>query len=288
MNYRHAYHAGNHADVVKHIVVARLIEHLKKKEKGFLFLDAHAGIGVYDLASAEAVKTGEWRGGLGKWFDEAGAAVPFDDAVEALIAPWRAAVAAVNSGDGLRRYPGSPMIAGALLRPQDRLALNELHPQDVDVLRSNFAGEPRVRVSAVDAAEAIRAALPPPTRRGLVLIDPPYEHVDEAARAASMLASGLKRFATGVFALWHPVTGDGLDERLEAMVAGLEPGPTLRVALCVRRARAGGGLAGSGMIIVNPPWTLSDDLALILPALAARLGEDDGGASWRIEEGPEP
>ncbi len=265
MNYRHAFHAGNHADVLKHIVLARLIEHLKKKDKGFCFLDAHAGVGVYDLQGIEAFKTGEWQGGIGKMGG------PFATPVETLLAPYRQVIAAMNSG-GVKYYPGSPELAARLMRAQDTIVLNELHPEDFAIAERRYASDKRVRLTALDAEVAIKAQLPPPERRGLVLIDPPYEAKDEAERAVTMLGQGLKRFATGVFALWYPLKAGRIDEQIAREVKALGIAGTLKVELRVREAFADGGLAGSGLIIVNTPWTLDDDMRVIAPALAQRLG----------------
>jgi len=211
MNYRHIYHAGNHADVLKHIVMMRALLHLKKKDKPFLFLDAHAGTGLYALWGDEALKTLEWQDGVGRFYDPSGRAVPLDSECESLLEPWRQVIAAVNStGQPLSHYPGSPGFALQAARESDRLLLNELHPEDHDRLTSFIAGDKRVMLSEDDAAVVVKAHLPPPERRGFILIDPPYEREDEARRAVKMLRDGHRRFATGAFALWYPVTGDGL------------------------------------------------------------------------------
>ena len=278
MNYRHAFHAGNHADVLKHIVLARLIEHLKKKDKGFRFIDAHAGVGVYDLQGIEAFKTGEWQGGIGK------TTKPFASDVEALLAPYRQVIAATNAG-GVKHYPGSPELAVRLMRAQDSIVLNELHPEDFASAARRYAADRRVLLTALDAEVAIKAQLPPPERRGLILIDPPYEEKDEAARAVSMLREGLRRFATGVFALWYPIKADRVDEAIVRDVKALETATTLRVEMRVREAFEGGGLAGSGLIIVNTPWKLDDELRAVVPALAERLGVGKWGhatVSWLV------
>jgi 23S rRNA (adenine2030-N6)-methyltransferase len=266
MNYRHAYHAGNHADVLKHTVLARLIEHMKKKPKPFRLLDAHAGAGVYDLAGIEAGKTGEWQGGIGKL------AAPFDGPVEALLAPYRAAVAALNPAGGLRFYPGSPDLALRLMRGEDRLTANELHPQDAIALERHFLREPRAEVTGMDAEIFLKARLPPPERRGIILIDPPYEASNEAEKSVRMLAQGLRRFSQGVFVLWYPLKADRTAEAVCAGVAELAADAVLKVELRVREAFAGGGLAGSGLVIVNTPWRLDEELREMIPALAQRLG----------------
>jgi 23S rRNA (adenine2030-N6)-methyltransferase len=266
MNYRHAYHAGNHADVLKHVVMVRILEHLRKKDKPFAVIDAHAGIGVYALDGIEAGKTREWQGGIGKLGE------PFASDVESLLAPYRTVIAALNPPGELIRYPGSPELALRLMRGTDRLLVNELHPEDVEVLAAAYARERRVEVTGIDAEEVVKGRLPPPERRGLVLIDPPYEQTDEGPRAIAMLAQGMRRFANGIYALWYPVKADGLDKRMTEAAAQLGGAGMLKVELRVREAFSAGGLAGSGLIIVNPPWKLDDELRLIVPALAARLG----------------
>ena len=184
MNYRHAYHAGNHADVLKHIVMMRAFAQLKKKDKPFLFLDAHAGIGLYALWADAALKTLEWQDGVGRFYDPLSKPILLADDCEALLAPWREAIAAVNAtGQPLSHYPGSPGFALANLRPADRILLNELHPEDHSRLAEFVARDARVKVSEDDAAVAIKAHLPPPERRGFILIDPPYEQDDEGHRA---------------------------------------------------------------------------------------------------------
>src|SRR4051794_8161009 len=208
MNYRHAFHAGGHADVLKHAVLAFMIELLETKEAPFRVLDTHAGIGVYDLTGDAAGRTGEWRDGVGRLYDETGAALPLSARAEAVLAPWRSAVAAVNGQGGIRHYPGSPEIARLRLRAQDRLALNELHPEDHASLAASYRRDARVRITRLDAGVAIKAQLPPPERRGIVLIDPAYETAEDRERAIAMLDAGHRRFATGAFALWYPVTGD--------------------------------------------------------------------------------
>jgi 23S rRNA (adenine2030-N6)-methyltransferase len=283
MNYRHVYHSGNHADVLKHIVMMRALMHLKKKDKPFLFLDAHAGVGLYALWGDEALKTLEWQDGVGRFYDPAGRAVPLAADVEALLEPWRQVIASVNaSGQPLSHYPGSPGFALPGLRASDRLLLNELHPEDFGKLADFVAGDGRVTLSEADAAVVVKAHLPPSERRGFILIDPPYEREDEARRAVRILRDGHRRFATGAFVLWYPVTGDGLSDFIATEAAALAIPKMLRVELLVRRAVTDGGLAGSGLILINPPWPLSDELALLGPALLARLRQNDG-AHWTLD-----
>ncbi len=274
MNYRHAYHAGNHADVLKHVVLARVIEHLKQKEAPFRFYDAHGGIGRYDLGGVEAEKTFEWREGVGRLFSTDGAPLPLSGEAEALLAPWRTCVAAMNEEGGLKQYPGSPEIARLMLRPVDRLRLNELHPVDYETLLKAYAHDGRTALSRLDALVFLKSQLPPPERRGLVLIDPPYEKTDEAERALRMLSEGLKRFATGVFLLWFPVTGDGLDRHILNRVRDM-PVKHLWVSLNVRKPMPDGGLAGSGVVVINPPWKLGGELEVLAHTLAERLSQGE-------------
>jgi 23S rRNA (adenine2030-N6)-methyltransferase len=283
MNYRHVYHAGNHADVLKHIVMLRAFLHLQKKDKPFLFLDAHAGTGLYALWGDEALKTLEWQDGVGRFYDPSGKAVPLTAEAEALIAPWRRVIASVNAtGQPLSHYPGSPGFALDVLRQNDRVVLNELHPDDHGKLADFAARDRRVMLVEGDAAIAVKAHLPPPERRGFILIDPPYEREDEARRAVQMLRDGQRRFATGAFALWYPVTGDGLSEVIAQEAQSLAIPKTLKIELLVRNAVPEGGLAGSGLILINPPWPLADELAVLGPALCERLRQSDG-AAWTLE-----
>ncbi len=266
MNYRHAFHAGNHADVLKHSVLALTLSYLAQKDKPMAVLDAHAGIGAYDLLGPEALKTDEWRGGVGLL------GKPFSDAVEDILKPYRACLAALNPSGGERYYPGSPEIMTQGLRAGDRLIANELHPADAETLRDNYRADDRVRVTKLDALAAIKAKLPLPERRGLVLIDPPYEAVDETQRVVRQLQEGVKRFATGTFIIWYPVTTNEFAARFEAAIAALAVPKMLLAELRVKIPHEQTGLAGSGLVIVNPPYVLEQQLQTLLPALAERLG----------------
>ncbi|TJW39086.1 MAG: 23S rRNA (adenine(2030)-N(6))-methyltransferase RlmJ, partial [Mesorhizobium sp.] len=200
MNYRHAYHAGNFADVVKHVVLSRLVEYLKQKDKAFRVIDTHAGIGRYDLSSSEAHKTGEWQGGIGRLID----AEP-SGAAAALLAPYLDAVRSLNPDGAVKKYPGSPLIARHLLRKQDRLSAIELHPQDVAKLKALFASDFQTRVIELDGWLALGAHLPPKEKRGLVLVDPPFEEEGEFDRLVEGLQRAHKRWPGGIYALWYPV-----------------------------------------------------------------------------------
>lgn len=280
MNYRHAYHAGNHADVLKHVLLARVMEHLKKKAKPFRFIDAHAGIGVYDLGGVEAGKTGEWEGGIGKL------AEPFAPEVETLLKPYRDVIAALNPGGGLRIYPGSPELALRLMRENDRMIANELHPQDAITLERHYIHDQRVDVTSMDAETCLKAKLPPQERRGVILIDPPYEVKNEAEKSVRMLAHGLRRFTQGVFLLWYPLKADQTAETVLAQVKELGIPATLKVELRVREAFSAGGLAGSGVVVLNTPWKLDAELRVLMPALAQRLGLGkwgEGTVEWLVK-----
>ncbi len=266
MNYRHAFHAGNHADVLKHIVMARIINYLKQKDTPFRVFDAHAGTGMYALDGVEAQKTGEWEGGIGKM------PAAFSAEVEALLEPYRAVIAKLNPDGGLTRCPGSPDIIARLLRRQDRFTLNELHPADYATMKERYYNDARASITGIDATVLMKANLPPPERRGLVLIDPSYEVKNERELVMEALQYGLRRFATGVFLIWYPVKGADYAEQFCAALQGLGIPSMMKIELRVREAFDGGGLAGSGLIVVNSPYGLEAEMKILGPALAERLG----------------
>ncbi len=273
MNYRHVFHAGNHADVLKHAVLARIIHLLKAKEKPFAFLDAQAGIGIYDLESEPALKTGEWLGGIGKLSG------PFEAAVEHLLSPYRQVIAAMNPNGVTRFYPGSPKLAVDLMRVQDRVVANELHPDDVDTLRHLMGADKRLRITSLDSLQSVKAELPFAERRGVVLIDPPFEVLDETERTLKTLINGHRRFATGVFLIWYPVTTEEFAGNFVKAIQATALPNMLHAELRVKAAFARGGLSGSGLVIINPPWGLEAELKILMPALASRLGEAEWGRS---------
>jgi 23S rRNA (adenine2030-N6)-methyltransferase len=266
MNYRHAFHAGNHADVLKHIVMARIIEYLKQKDSPFRVFDAHAGTGMYALDGVEAQKTGEWEGGIGKM------SASFSAEVEALLEPYRQVIAKLNPDGGLTRCPGSPDVITRLLRRQDRFTLNELHPADYATMKERYYNDARASITGIDATVLMKANLPPVERRGLVLIDPSYEVKNERELVMEALQYGLRRFATGVFLIWYPVKGADYAEQFCAALQGLGIPAMMKIELRVREAFDGGGLAGSGLIVVNPPYGLEAEMKVLGPALAERLG----------------
>jgi 23S rRNA (adenine2030-N6)-methyltransferase len=271
VNYRHAFHAGNFADVLKHAVLARILAHLGLKPAPFRYLDTHAGAGIYDLSGEAAERTGEWRDGVGRIGGHT-----FGPAVEAVLEPYRRALARVDPEGTLRLYPGSPEIVRSLARPQDRLLLVEKHPEEAAHLRYRFGGDERVRIVERDGWSALGAFLPPKERRGLVLVDPPFEEPGEFFRLREGLAAAHRKWATGSYMLWYPIKDVLATEAFGKDLRGLGIPRILRAELYLRRPRDRERLNGAGLILVNPPWTLEADLALLLPALAERLGEGEG------------
>lgn len=277
MNYRHAFHAGNFADVAKHVVLSRIVEYLKQKDKAFRVIDTHAGIGLYTLDSGEAARTGEWRDGIAKVID---AKLPAP--VAELLAPWLNAVRSVNSDNALRKYPGSPKLTRMLLRKQDRLSAIELHPEDAKLLARQFEGDYQVRVIELDGWLALGAHLPPKEKRGLVLVDPPFEEGAEFARIVNGLRAAFERWPNGIYAIWYPLKDrksvtSFLKDLRETGIPKM-----LNTELYIRGPSPVPALDGSGMIIVNPPYTLADELRLIFPELMKLMQQDKGGF-WQVE-----
>lgn len=279
LSYRHGYHAGNVGDVLKHAVLALLIESLKKKPAPFAYIETHAGAGRYDLQAAQAEKTGEYKEGIARLWGRA-------DLPEAL-GPYLSAVAAVNlPGESLHYYPGSPRVARHLLRAQDRMALMELHGSEYPVLKQEFAGDRQVAVHHRDGYEGLKALLPPAEKRGLVLIDPSYEVKTEYAQVAEAVQSAHKRWAGGTIALWYPVLAreltDAFKERFRT--SGLRK---ILDAELTTRPEDSPGMRGSGMLILNPPWQLDVALEALLPYLAAVLDPARAGhacVNWLVPE----
>ncbi|KQU91305.1 lactate dehydrogenase [Mesorhizobium sp. Root102] len=277
MNYRHAYHAGNFADVVKHVVLTRLLEYLKQKDKAFRVIDTHAGIGRYDLSSVEAQKTGEWQGGIGRLID-----APFAAPVAALLAPYLETVRALNPEGGIQKYPGSPLIARHLIRKQDRLTAIELHPKDVAKLRTLFAGDFQARIIELDGWLALGAHLPPKEKRGLVLIDPPFEEAGEFERLVDGLTRAHKRWPGGIYALWYPIKDRKAIIAFRKALKQSGIPKLLDIEFEIRPASSEPSLDGSGLLVVNPPFTLEGELRALLPALH-RLLAVGRPAHWSLE-----
>jgi 23S rRNA (adenine2030-N6)-methyltransferase len=270
MNYRHAYHAGNHGDVLKHVVLARLIAFLHEKPSPVFILDTHAGIGGYDLTATEAVKTAEWESGIGVLFGRPAPA----------LEPFPSIVGSLNPDGILARYPGSPVIAAEMQRPGDRLVLSELHPEDADILRRWAHGRAGVSVHRRDGYEAIRAFLPPREGRGLVIVDPPYEAPDEFARLADAVVGGCRRWPAGRWLLWHPVKDRAPVWRFEEALLAAGIGDILAGELLVNPVD-GVSLAGSGVILINPPFGFDRWLGYALEQLRTLLAPRHGSHAVR-------
>ena len=275
MNYRHAFHVGNHADILKHAAVALVLEHLRRKATPFTVMDTHAGRGLYALDGEEARRSPEWRDGVGRLWDWPEA--------PAECAPLLDAIRAANTGPDLLAYPGSPLQALTGMRADDRLIACELHPEEAGALRRRLAQDLRAQVHQRDGFEAMAALLPTPERRGLVLIDPPYEDRDlDMARSIKALKLALIRFGYATYIWWRPLKD--LRE-IEAADGELLSGRTvkaLRADLAVDKATLDGRLVASSLLIINPPFTLAEQLAALLPALSVRLALSDA-AGWRLE-----
>lgn len=274
MNYRHAFHAGNFADVLKHAVLARILLHLRTKPAAFHVIDTHAGAGLYDLTGPEASRTGEWREGIGRLWS-----APLAPAAAALLAPYREAIAAFNPGEAPTRYPGSPLLALRLMRTQDRLTACELERFAAAALKRAFAADPRANSVTIDGFVALKAFLPPKERRGVALIDPPFEQPDEFSRLATGLATAWRKWPTGIYMLWYPLK----DRQAVAAFAHALGAGAIRKILQAEIDLKGGGteLGAAGLIIINPPWRLADELALLLPEFA-RLFARGPGSAYRL------
>jgi 23S rRNA (adenine2030-N6)-methyltransferase len=278
MNYRHAFHAGNHADVLKHLVLLSLVSALQRKPAPLFVLDTHAGRGDYDLASDEAGRTAEAEGGVTRLLAWARDARP----LPAAIARYREALAALGGGTGRTRYPGSPRLIANALRVDDRLAACELQPDEAAALRALFAQDARVGVHARDGYAAMGALLPPKEKRGLVLIDPPYEaQAAEFDAALDALRAALTRWPTGVYTLWYPIKQRRTLQAFLRRAAALPAKQALLAELLVRPDDSPLRMNGSGLLILNPPWQIETELAPALASLRVALGET--GASHRLD-----
>ena len=279
LSYRHSFHAGNHADVLKHIVQTLIIESLKEKEKPFLYLDTHAGAGRYQLTNAHATRTGEYLEGIARLWQQ--------EEVPELILPYVEAVGSLNTSDELRYYPGSPLLAAKLLREQDLLMLTELHPTDFPLLRTEFSRDKRVRVCREDGFGQLKSKLPPASRRGFALIDPPYELKQDYSAVVKGIVEGYKRFATGTYAIWYPVVHRQQIKRMLKELEATGIRKILQIELAVKPDSDQLGMTASGMIVINPPWKLASQMASILPWLHKTLVPEGTGhtlVEWVVPE----
>jgi len=283
LSYRHGYHTGNHADVLKHTVLVALLRHMALKDKPFWVVDTHAGAGFYRLDHTFAQKTGEWREGIARVYAAPGAPQAVADYLSIIRTANGADFSAKVAGDPAV-YPGSPWITRQLLRADDRLRLFELHTSDAPALIDALRGDRLVKITAGDGYAGLRASWPPAPRRGLALIDPSYEVKTEYAQVVDAVADAMQRFATGTIAVWYPRLARSESETLPARLIRLSPGNWLHVALDVR-ARSPEGMYGSGLVVLNPPWTLPQTLKPAMPWLKGHLELDEGAATtldWQI------
>jgi 23S rRNA (adenine2030-N6)-methyltransferase len=283
VNYRHAFHAGNFADVFKHAVLCRILHYLRGKQAPFRVIDTHAGAGLYDLTGPEASRGGEWHDGIERLL-AAQLSVP----VATLLAPYLEVIGALNERGRLKVYPGSPAITRAWLRPQDRLVACELEPKAAAALARHLRGDTRIKTLEIDGWTALSAYVPPPERRGLVLVDPPFEQDSDFHRLSHGLATAHRKWATGIYALWYPIKGTSERDALAKSLRRLGVAKILRAELTVAALSDPTRLNGCGLILVNPPWTLESELSALLPALAGCLAHQAKGGfrlDWLAGEG---
>ncbi|EKF9288230.1 23S rRNA (adenine(2030)-N(6))-methyltransferase RlmJ [Vibrio cholerae] len=278
LSYRHSFHAGNHADVLKHIVQSLILNSLQQKEKPFVYHDTHSGVGRYDLTHEWSEKTGEYKQGIARVWQQ--------DNIPAELNSYLDAIRQLNQGETLRYYPGSPRVARAHLREQDRMVLTELHPSDYPLLEQEFHRDRQVSIYKEDGFARLKASLPPQERRGLVLIDPPYELAKEYRDVVQAIAQSYKRWATGIYAIWYPVVNRcDIDDMVEGL-QGLEIRKILQVELGVAPDTNERGMTASGMIVINPPWTLESQMQTILPFLKQAIAPATGHykVEWVVPE----
>jgi 23S rRNA (adenine2030-N6)-methyltransferase len=280
VNYSHAFHAGSFADVFKHAVLCRILHYLREKPAAFRVIDTHAGAGLYDLSSVQAARGGEWRVGIGRLM-AVQASLP--DPVAALLAPYFEVIGALNEPGKLTLYPGSPALTRAWLRAQDRLVACELEPKAAVVLARNMRGDSRIQTIEVDGWTALSAQVPPPERRGLVLVDPPFEEDADFHRLSHMFALAHRKWATGIFALWYPIKGRAEADVLAKRLSRLGIAKILRAELIVSPVSNPARLNGSGLIVINPPWTLESELAALLPALVSVLEREPKSGGFKLD-----
>lgn len=276
LSYRHGFHAGNFADVLKHTVLVHTLEYMTQKEKPLRIIDTHAGAGVYKLGGYQAQKNREYDNGITRLWDCTNP--------PAAIARYLEQVRAVNDGERLQLYPGSPLFAQNLMRPIDRLFLHELHPADFQMLSECMQGDKRIKVDEADGFAGLQALLPPPDRRALVLIDPSYEVKSDYQLLVKQIVQAHKRFATGTYAIWYPVV---LRQRIDDLELALKKSGIKNIQLMEFGLHADHpeyGMTSSGMIVINPPWTLWAAMEETLPWLVDNLNTEEGDAFYRLEQ----
>jgi 23S rRNA (adenine2030-N6)-methyltransferase len=269
LSYRHAFHAGNHADVLKHYVLSLVLDYFNQKEKPYWVVDTHAGAGIYALDDAYAQKNAEYQTGIAR--------LNSAQNLPNSLNHYLLAVQSINADNSLKLYPGSPHIASQLMREQDKLRLFELHPSDFQRLQQHFKPKGRqVKVDMADGFDGIKACLPPPTKRGVVLIDPPYELKEDYQRVVNCMQDSLKRFATGTYLIWYPLLQRPEPNDMLKRLHALNISDWLDIQLIVQTPNANGiGMFGSGMFVINPPWQLPAILNEMMPTLTQLLGQDN-------------
>ncbi|RKZ83209.1 MAG: 23S rRNA (adenine(2030)-N(6))-methyltransferase RlmJ [Gammaproteobacteria bacterium] len=271
LSYRHSFHAGNYADVIKHIVLIEILEHLIKKDSAFDYIDSHAGAGLYNLHSEHAAKLQEYTQGVGKLKTEQWPE----------LATYFDILAKYNPAGKLNFYPGSPIIAQYFLRRKDRSWLYELHPKDAELLLKHAAKSRNIRVMREDGFKGLLSLLPPVSRRGLVLIDPSYEIKTDYAQVFNTIDSAYKKFPTGIYALWYPVVDRKIIDHLERKFKRSGIKKIHRYELGIAQDQFGSGMSACGMIVINPPWTLTDKMSQVFPKLVTALGGE--GAFYKCD-----
>ncbi|MCG7532938.1 23S rRNA (adenine(2030)-N(6))-methyltransferase RlmJ [Psychrobium sp. MM17-31] len=279
LSYRHSFHAGNFADVLKHLVQVLIIEALQQKPKPFMYCDTHSAAGRYNLRDKTSEKTGEYKDGIGRIWQR--------DDIPVVMSSYIEMIKSFNQTGELTQYPGSPLVAKSLIGHSQRMELTELHPADLALLEQEFAGDRKVRIQKTDGYKGLKANMPPAQRRALVLIDPPYELKTEHQDAIKGIVEAHKRFATGIYALWYPVVSRRQVEKFcdDFKAQGIRK--ILRIELNVKADTEEYGMTGTGMIVVNPPWKLEQQMRETLPWLMEQLAQDDKASfkvEWLVEE----
>ncbi|MDO7083546.1 23S rRNA (adenine(2030)-N(6))-methyltransferase RlmJ [Pseudocolwellia sp. AS88] len=274
LSYRHAFHAGNFADVLKHAVLTNVLEYMTRKDKGYTYIDSHSGAGMYQLTEEYAQKTGEYKQGIAKLINN-------DDIPEALE-EYIALIQSFNQAEELKLYPGSPAVAKEFSRRQDSAHLFELHSTDINYLTEFCQRWSKSHVKQSDGYQGILSLLPPPSRRGVVLIDPPYELKEDYAKAVKTIISAYKKFATGTYILWYPVVKRELIDKMREQFIASDVKNVLQVEFCMQKDTDTYGMTGTGLYIVNPPWQLTQQLEAIMPYLKDKLG--DSQSTYSLEQ----
>ncbi len=267
LSYRHSFHAGNFADILKHLVLVEILDYLIQKETPFEYIDTHSGAGLFNLKSSDAQKLQEYTNGIGKLEPE--------DFPE--LARYFEVIRSFNKSGELDFYPGSPSIANFFLRPQDRAWLFELHPKDYELLCDNMHGNKKSKVFCQDGLKGIKALLPPTSRRGLILVDPSYEIKSDYDHVVDCMINAYKKFGNGIFAIWYPVVDRRKIDNMERKIIKSGIKNIQRFELGISTDSVERGMSSSGMIVINPPWKLFDKMSCLLPRLAKTLGENNSG-----------